>query len=51
MATVLRKREKKKSGVAVYLIFATPGFLPGKPPWTEEPGGLHSMVSQKVGHD
>ena len=23
MATVLRKREKKKSGVAVYLIFVT----------------------------
>ena len=20
-------------------------------PWTEEPGGLHSMGSQRVGHD
>ena len=20
-------------------------------PWTEEPGGLHSMESQRVGHD
>ena len=23
----------------------TPGFLPGKIPWTEEPGGLQSMGS------
>ena len=23
----------------------TPVFLPGKIPWTEEPGGLHSMGS------
>ena len=22
--------------------FHTPGFLPGKFPWTEEPGGLYS---------
>ena len=22
-----------------------------KTPWTEEPGGLQSMVSQRVGHD
>ena len=29
----------------------TPVFLPGKSPWTEEPGGLHSMGSQGVGHD
>ena len=25
--------------------------LAWKIPWTEEPGGLQSMVSQKVGHD
>ena len=29
----------------------TPVFLPGESPWTEEPGGLQSMGSQKVGHD
>ena len=26
-------------------------FLPGKPAWTEEPGGLQSMGSQRVRHD
>ena len=26
-------------------------FLPGESPWTEEPGGLQSMGSQRVGHD
>ena len=29
----------------------TPVLLPGKIPWTEEPGGLQSMGSLKVGHD
>ena len=29
----------------------TPVFLPGKSPGTEEPGGLHSMGSHRVGHD
>ena len=29
----------------------TPAFLPGESPWTEEPGGLQSMGSQRVGHD
>ena len=29
----------------------TPVFLPGESPWTEEPGGLHSMGLQRVGHD
>ena len=29
----------------------TPVFLPGEPPWTEEPGGLQSMGPQRVGHD
>ena len=27
------------------------GILAGKIPWTEEPGGLQSMGSQRVGHD
>ena len=26
-------------------------FLPGESPWTEEPGRLQPMVSQRVGHD
>ena len=29
----------------------TPVFLPGESPWTEEPGGLQSMGSQRVGRD
>jgi len=29
----------------------TPVFLAWKIPWTEEPGGLQSMGSQKVGHN
>ena len=28
----------------------TPIFLPGESPWTEEPDGLQSMRSQRVGH-
>ena len=26
-------------------------FLPGELPWTEDPGGLQSMGSQRAGHD
>ena len=29
----------------------TPTYLPGETPWTEEPGGLESMASQRVGPD
>ena len=29
----------------------TPIFLSGKSTWTEEPGGLQSMVSQRIGHN
>ena len=29
----------------------TPVFLLGESPWTEEPGGLQSMLLQRVGHD
>ena len=29
----------------------TPVFLPGESPWTEEPGGLQSMRSPRVGHN
>jgi len=28
-----------------------PSILAWRVPWTEEPGGLQSMVSQRVGHD
>ena len=28
----------------------TPVFLPGKSPWTEDPGGLQSIGSQRIGH-
>ena len=30
---------------------ATSVLLPGEFPWTEEPGGLKSMGSQRVGHN
>ena len=30
---------------------STPIFLPGESPWTEEPGGLQSTVSQRVRQD
>ena len=29
----------------------TPVFLPGESPWTEEPGRLQFMGSQRVGYD
>ena len=29
---------------------STPVFLPGESPWTEEPGGLQSIGSQRAGH-
>ena len=29
----------------------TPVLLPGESPLTEEPGGLQSMGSQRLGHD
>ena len=30
---------------------STPIFSSGESPWTEEPGGLQSMMSQRVRHD
>ena len=30
---------------------STPVLMPGKIPWTEEPGRLQSIVSQKAGHN
>ena len=35
-----------EEGMATTLV-----FLPGDSPWTEEPGGLQSMGSQRVGRD
>ena len=29
----------------------TPVFFPGESPWTEEPGGLQSLGSQRVRHE
>ena len=29
----------------------TPEFVLGESPWTEEPGGLQSIGSQRVGHN
>ena len=45
-------RESHASGTfRVELEQATPAFLPGESPQTEEPGGLQSMGSQRVGWD
>ena len=35
-----------EKGMAAY-----PSIIAWRNPWTEEPGGLQSMGSQKVGHD
>ena len=32
---------------SILFFFSTPVFLPGEIPWTEEPGWLQSMSSQK----
>ena len=32
-------------------VLFPPSILAWKTPWTEEPGGLQSMESQRVGHD
>ena len=32
-------------------VMATHSFLPTESLWTEDPGGLQSMESQRVGHD
>ena len=45
--------EEKMSGMCVYLFVRgawqpTPVFLPGESPWTEEPGGLWSLGSQRA---
>ena len=48
-----------KCAICFYCIYSveqrqwhpTPVLLPGKIPWTEEPGRLHSRGSLRVGHD
>ena len=37
---------RKWQPISIYLV-----FLPGESPWTEEPGGLQSMGSQRIRHD
>ena len=39
-------KDPLEKGMAPTLV-----FLPGESPWTEEPGGLQSMGSQRVGRD
>ena len=41
----------KRMKLEHFLTPYTPVFLPGESPWTEEPGGLQSMGSQRVGQD
>ena len=42
----LGQEDPLEEGMATHSI-----TLAGESPWTEEPGGLQSVVSQRVGHD
>ena len=42
----LDQEDPLKNGMATYSSILAYGI-----PWTEEPGGLQSMGSQRVGHD
>ena len=42
----LGQEDSLEKGMATHSI-----ILAWRIPWTEEPGGLQSMVSQRVGHD
>ena len=42
----LGRKESPEKGMAIHSSIAA-----WKIPWTEEPGGLQSMGSQRVGHD
>ena len=42
----LGREDPLEKGMATYS-----SILAGRLPWTEEPGGLQSMGSQRVGHD
>ena len=44
--SIPRSEDRLEEGMA-----ATPVFLPGESPWTEEPGGLQFIGSQRVAHD
>ena len=47
-----KKKKKKNPHDPLEKEMAThPSILAWKIPWTEEPGGLQSMGSQKVKHD
>ena len=50
---VMRERQSQSLGREDPLEegMATTPVLARRIPWTEEPGGLHSMGSQRVGHD
>ena len=52
MALAVKKKKKKNPHDPLEKEMAThPSILAWKIPWTEEPGGLQSMGSQKVKHD
>ena len=42
----LGREDPLEKGMASYS-----SVLAGRIPWTEEPGGLQSLVPQRVGHD
>ena len=42
----LAQEDSLEEGMATH-----PSILAWRIPWTEEPGGLHSIALQRVGHD
>ena len=48
MLLVLDSYKQKKNSALMAPYSSTPAW---RIPWTEEPGGLQSMGSQRVGHD
>ena len=51
---LFKKKKGLKQGILnwrLQVLATHSSILPWKTPWTEEPGGLWSMGSQRVGHD
>ena len=47
----LGQEDHLEKGMAMYSMATHSSILAGRIPWTEEPGRLQSMGSQRVGHD
>ena len=47
----LKKQESSRKTSTSALLATYSSIFAWRTPWTEEPGGLQSMGSQRVGHD